>query len=79
MYIEPAEHAKYPEFETSNRDFENFLFDRGIHWHRQYRAKDCMTYWVYRETPEFTAALDEYRAGREARVAEKRRKYSEAV
>lgn len=76
MYTETEAMTKYPEFATSNRDLENYLFARGVRFHRQYRAEDCMIYWVYRKTPRFMMLLKAYQDQTAKRIEEKRRLYN---
>lgn len=73
MYMEPAHLTKYPEFITTNRDLEQYLFDRDIRFHRSFRGEDCMTHWVYRKTPRLMNALKAYQDQREKRIEAKRR------
>lgn len=74
MYTEPAANTLLEEFDTTNRDFENYLFIRGIRFHRSYRGEDCMVHWVYRKTPMFLNALKAYQDQQAQRIEEKRRK-----
>ena len=74
MYVEPIENTRLEEFDTTNRDLENYLFIRDIRFHRQYRGEDCMVHWVYRKTPRFLQALKAYRDQQAKRIEEKRRK-----
>lgn len=74
MYTEPYAHTFHEEFDTTNRDLENYLFVRDIRFHRSYRGEDCMVHWVYRKTPMFMKAFRAYQDQQAKRIEEKRRK-----
>lgn len=47
-------------FETKNRRLEQFIYVHKINHIRQYRDIENLNVWVYEDTPELRAVIEEY-------------------
>jgi hypothetical protein len=47
-------------FETKNRRLEQFIYVHKISHIRQYRDIENLNVWVYEDTPELRAVIEEY-------------------
>ena len=51
----------YPEYITTNRMLENFMYYHRIPFIRQGKTDSGQTYWVYSYSPRFDSVFNEYR------------------
>ena len=63
-------------FETSNRDLEQFLWMHGFVPTHTEKTADFLTKWIFETTPDLYKCLEEYPAVVERRRRNRRPKYA---